>query len=270
MSTKANNALTKSAWNHNANLWDSRMGSEGNDFFKQLQYPFILDYLGLSEKASNPKMNILDISCGNGILSRKLAGLGADVTGIDFSEALIELAEGYTPGVDNPRYAVADVTVPEELARWSNGNFDAAVCNMALFDIADIEPLIRALPKMLKPGGMFIFSILHPAFNNSSTVKLLEEYDDGEVKQRYALKIDKYLSIYDQKGVALRGQEMPQVYFNRPMQYYLKLCFDQGFVMDRFDEPALERLEGGSPLSWGSNLAEIPPVMLARMRLPRT
>lgn len=269
MSRSTDHQLTKLAWNANANLWDEKMGSEGNEFFKQLQYPYILKYLGISKGVVSPNLKVLDISCGNGILSRKLANLGANVTGIDFSEELIKLAREYPGPSGNPMYALADVTKTEQLRPWMDQSFDAAVCNMALFDISDIEPLIASLPGMLKPGGTFIFSLLHPSFNNSSTVKMLEEYDEGELTHRFSLKIDKYLSIYSQKGVALRGQQVSQVYFNRPLQYYLHLLFDQGFVMDRFDEPRLVREEGGSPLSWGSNFAEIPPVLIARMTLPR-
>lgn len=269
MITNDDHEQAKKAWNANAKLWDDKMGTEGNDFFKQLQYPFILQYLGISETSGDQNLKILDVSCGNGLLSRKLADLGVQVVGIDFSSELIRLARSYPGKNNNPIYAVADVTEKEQLKTWMDNSFDAVVCNMALFDISDIEPLISVLHMILKPSGKFIFSLLHPSFNNSSTVKMLEEYDDGELKHRYSLKIDKYLSIYAQKGVALRGQEVSQVYFNRPLQYYLKLCFDHGFVMDRFDEPRLVRSEGGSALSWGSNFAEIPPVLIVRMTLPR-
>jgi len=268
MSLSDSHEFTKRAWNANARVWDDRMGTEGNDFFKQLQYPFILDYLGVKNGQFPSPMKILDVSCGNGVLSRKLAALGAEVIGIDFSEALIQLAENYPDRPSNLQYYITDVTEQDQLTPWMDGSFDAVVCNMALFDISDIEPLIMSIPKILRSGGIFIFSILHPSFNNSSTIKMLEEIDEGELKHKYSLKIDKYLSIYERKGVALREQQAPQIYFNRPLQYYLKLCFEQGFKMDRFDEPALIRAEGGSALSWGSNFAEIPPVLLARMVLP--
>lgn len=258
---------SKKAWNANAKVWDDRMGSEGNDFFKQLQYPYILSYLGLDEKKDLNGVRILDISCGNGVLSRKLAALGANVTGIDFSESLINIAENYPSEANYINYAIVDVTDGEQLSPYMDRSFDVAICNMALFDISDIEVLIKSLPSILRGGGTFIFSLLHPAFNNSSTVKMIEEYDDGQVIQRFSLKIDKYLSIYEHQGVALREQTEPQFYFNRPLQYYLKLCFDQGFVMDRFDEPALRNADTKSLLSWGSNFEDIPPVCLARMKL---
>ncbi len=38
---------------------------------------------------------------------------------------------------------------------------------MALMDMADIEPLFSALRELLKPGGRFVFTVCHPAFNST-------------------------------------------------------------------------------------------------------
>jgi len=43
--------------------------------------------------------------------------------------------------------------------------------------------LFRTLPKLLKPNGTVVFSLTQPAFNNASTVHVIEETDDeGVVK----------------------------------------------------------------------------------------
>jgi hypothetical protein len=60
---------------------------------------------------------------------------------------------------------------------------------------------------------------------------------------------------------------IPQVYFERPLQYYLNLAFRNGFVLDGFAERAFPPdTPQSSPLSWGDNYSEIPPVMVLRMR----
>lgn len=65
---------------------------------------------------------------------------------------------------------------------------------MALFDMANIETLFHVLPKLLKPNGTFVFSIMHPAFNNSSAVHVAEEMDDnGEIKTVYSIKVSRYI-----------------------------------------------------------------------------
>lgn len=260
-------SLTKNAWNLNAAIWDSVMGMEGNDFFRQLQLPFILEYLGLESSQTLEGKKVLDMACGNGILARKLVNLGALVIGVDFSEELIKLAESYSPKNEKLSYYVVDLTCQEELIPFMDRSFDIVICNMALFDISDIEILAQAMPQIVKPAGMFVFSLTHPAFNNSSTIKMVEEFDQGKVIQKYSLKTDKYLSIYEQKGIAVRGQKNPQFYYNRPLSYYFKLFFNQGFVLDRFDEPEFLQAGSKSTLSWGFNFREFPPVMLARMKL---
>lgn len=267
MTPSSSHLITQKAWNSNAELWDSVMGEEGNDFFQKLQFPFILEYLDVDENYGLNSRKILDISCGNGILSRKFANLGANVIGLDFSRELIRLAKLYEPKVSNLKYYLADVTKREQLKSWMDNSFDHAVCNMALFDISNIEVLIASLPKIIKPGGSFIFSLLHPSFNNSSTVKIIEENEEGGVNPKFYLKMNKYLSIYEQLGIAISGQKHPQYYYNRPLSYYFQLCFKNGFYMDRYDEPVFMEENGSKPLSWGNNFREFPPVLIARMKL---
>jgi ubiquinone/menaquinone biosynthesis C-methylase UbiE len=258
------NAETRDAWDANAAVWDEKMGDEGNSFFRILCWPAMIELLNLQ-----PGQRILDIACGNGLTSRKLAALGAVVTAFDFSASLIELAvQRSAKDAQRIAYHVADATDEPALLRFGEGTFDAAFCNMALFDIAEIEPLFRALPRLLKPGRIFVFSITHPAFNNASAVHVGEEMDDGgTIKTVYSVKISRYMTPYAARGVALRNQPKPQVYFERPLQYYLNTGFQNGFVLDGFAECAFPPdTPHNFPLSWGGNFSEIPPVMVLRMR----
>lgn len=260
------NDETHLAWEANAAFWDEKMG-EGNDFANLLCWPAIHSLLD-----PRPGQRILDIACGNGLFSRRLAALGASVTAFDFSANLIELARARTPSSFSLLvYHVLDATDESALlgALDDSAPFDSALCNMALFDIADIEPLFRTLPKLLKPGGAFIFTITHPAFNNASVVHVAEEMDDGgEIKTTYSVKVSRYMTPSHARGLAIRGQPEPQVYFDRPLQYYLNLGFQTGFVLDGFEERAFPPGHSQkNPLSWGGNFSEIPPVLAARMRL---
>jgi 2-polyprenyl-3-methyl-5-hydroxy-6-metoxy-1,4-benzoquinol methylase len=254
---------TRAAWNANAEIWDARMGDEGNDFFRILQWPVITEFLNVQ-----PGQKILDIACGNGLTSRKLAEVGADVTAFDFSVELIKLAKARanSPHIS---YHTLDATDENVLLTLGERTFDSALCNMALFDMAEIEPLFCALPKLLKPGGCFVFSITHPAFNNASCTHLVEEvFDEGQLKTVYSVKISHYITPYQQRGVALRNQPKAQFYFERPLQDYLNLGFKYGFVLDGFAERAFPpETPASHPLSWGGQFSEIPPVLVARMRL---
>jgi 2-polyprenyl-3-methyl-5-hydroxy-6-metoxy-1,4-benzoquinol methylase len=262
---KENNE-TRQAWDANAAAWDARMTDEGNDFVNVLCWPAIIRLLDLQ-----PGQHILDAACGNGIYSRRIAAMGAEVVGFDFSAELIKLARLRTPSSSSPiAYHVLDATDETALLSLAGNPFDSVLCNMALFDIADVEPLFRTLPKLLRPGGIFVFSLTHPAFNNASTVHMAEQMDDeGEIKTIYSVKISRYMTPYSAHGLALRGQTIPQVYFERPFQYYLNLGFQNGLVLDGFEERAFPPDHPNQfPLGWGGNFSEIPPVLVARMRLP--
>lgn len=259
------NLTSRAAWDANAEIWDARMGETGNDFFRVLQWPVISPFL-----APRPTDHILDIACGNGLTSRMLAGLGASVTAFDFSARLIELAQTRPNPDGRIHYYVLDATdessLLETLAPLSP--FDSALCNMALFDIAEIQPLYRTLAKLLKNDGVFVFSITHPALNNPSCVHLAEQWDDGKISMRYSVKLHRYMTPYQSGGVALRNQPEVQLYFHRPLEYYLKLGFQNGFVLDGFEERAFPPDHPqNNLLSWGGRFSEIPPVLVARMRL---
>lgn len=256
--------FTRDAWEANAEIWDARMGDEGNDFFNLLCWPAMISLLDVQ-----PGRHYLDIACGNGLTSRRLAALGAQVTAFDFSANLIERAKARSA---NPQslisYHVIDATDEAQLLSLGAQPFDAALSNMALFDMADVETLFRTLPKLLKPGGIFVFSLTHPCFNNASCMHVAEEMDDqGKIKTMYSVKISRYMTPYHAKGLALRNQPQPQMYFERPLQYYLNLGFQNGFVLDGFEERAFPP---DSPqtfaLGWGGNFSEIPPVLLVRFR----
>src|ERR1041384_5181836 len=196
--------------------------------------------------------HVLDIACGNGLTSRRLATLGANVTAFDFSENLLEKAKARENPNSNIEYRMLDATSEDQLLSLGQNRFDSALSNMALFDMADIEILFRTLPKLLKPHGIFVFSLTHPCFNNSSSMHVMEEFDDGEIKTIYSVKTSRYMTPYSGKGLALRNQPKPQMYFDRPLQYYLKLGFHNGFILDGFEERAFPPDHPQNfPLGWG-------------------
>jgi 2-polyprenyl-3-methyl-5-hydroxy-6-metoxy-1,4-benzoquinol methylase len=63
---------------------------------------------------------------------------------------------------DKIEYKVVDATDKTSLLALGKKKFDAAVCTMALMDMSSIEPIISTLPKLLKVGGRFVFSVPHP------------------------------------------------------------------------------------------------------------
>lgn len=105
---------------------------------------------------------VLDLACGEGYNTRILARKGAKVTGIDFSDEMIRLAEREEAkeklGIC---YRVLDATY---LGEFSSSHFDLVTCFMSLQDIEKYEEVISEVARVLRNRGRFVFSIPHPCF----------------------------------------------------------------------------------------------------------
>ena len=256
------NTQAKDAWDRNAEFWNERMG-EGNEFFNILLWPAV-------ERLLKPETGeqLLDVACGNGLTSRRLASAGAKVTAIDSSAAMIAIAARH-PGPLKVDYRVVDATDRQALFGLGAPAFDGALCNMALMDMAEIEPLMAALSALLKPGGRFVFSVLHPCFNNPATVQMGELEDrNGTIVTTYSVKIARYKTPFKQIGLAMHGQPVPHPYFHRPLSLLLEPALRAGMVVDGFEEQAFpaDNSGGTTPLSWNGHFGEIPAALIVRLR----
>lgn len=89
---------------------------------------------------------ILDLGCGDGVLTQELAAMGARVTGVDSSRAMIAAATAR--GLDA---RIADATaLPFE------AEFDAVFSNAVLHWVKDADAAVAAVRRSLKPGGRFV------------------------------------------------------------------------------------------------------------------
>jgi 2-polyprenyl-3-methyl-5-hydroxy-6-metoxy-1,4-benzoquinol methylase len=259
------NRGAREAWDANAAFWDGRMG-EGNDFVEALIWPATERLL-----RPQPGERVLDVACGNGLTSRRLAAAGGQVVAIDFSEEMI--AHARRRSGEEAReidYRVLDATDEAALLALGERSFDAALCSMALFDMAEIDPLLHALARLLVPGGRFVFSVLHPCFNNPTMAQMAEQEDrDGEIVTTYSVKVWGYMTPRVAHGLAMRDQPRKQLLFHRPLEALLGASFRAGFVLDGLEERAFppDHPPGRNPLSWSGRFSEIPPVLVARMTL---
>ena len=98
----------------------------------------------------------IDIGCGEGRFSRLLSQLGASVTGVDLTEALIARARAMSTG---ETYMLGDA---ENLNDVESESFDIAVSYIVLVDLLDYRSAIEAAYRVLSPGGRFVVCNIHP------------------------------------------------------------------------------------------------------------
>jgi trans-aconitate methyltransferase len=109
---------------------------------------FVALLAGSLVEALEPKAGerILDLGCGDGFLTQRLAESGATMVGVDSSPQMIAAAQ--ERGVD-ARYAGGEA-LPFE------GEFDAVFSNAALHWMSDHDAVLRGVYRALKPGGRFV------------------------------------------------------------------------------------------------------------------
>jgi ubiquinone/menaquinone biosynthesis C-methylase UbiE len=128
--------------------------------------PVVVALLGLLGPPAG--LRVLDIACGHGRVTRELARRGATVTGVDLSRALLTKAEAIEEAEPlGVRYVHGDVAAVPQVP---DAAFDAVVCNFGLSDIDDLEGALATVHRVLRSGGSFVFSILHPCFPGSGAV----------------------------------------------------------------------------------------------------
>lgn len=163
---------------------------------------------------------LLDLGCGYGFYTDYFRSVGAEAIGIDGSEKMIEMARMKYPLSD---FAVSDITKP---LHFADSSFDVVFCNQVLMDIENIDHVFSECSRILKTGGIFYYSIVHPAFYDCDWLK-------DENGYCCAKSVTKYIEPYHFTQAFWGETE----HFHRPMSYYFNIAAKHGFLLKRAEEP---------------------------------
>ena len=95
---------------------------------------------------------ILDVGCGTGRHTIRLAQAGAEVTGVDFSDKMLAVARKKAEGLQ-VRFVQADLrSIPID------ESFDMVTCNLVLNHVEDLHAAIREISRLAKTGGRILIS----------------------------------------------------------------------------------------------------------------
>ena len=120
--------------------WNPEQYAENARFVADLGMP-VVDLL-----APRPGERILDLGCGDGPLTSKLADLRCEVVGVDASSQMIDAA----------RQLGLDARVMDGHALTFESEFDAVFSNAALHWMKQPDQVIAGVWRALKPGGRFV------------------------------------------------------------------------------------------------------------------
>jgi len=135
---------TKYAYNNSADKYDAKF-SAYDGYLKRIN-----DFASAIKKNSS----VLDIGCGPGINAEIFINHGHSVTGIDFSDKMIALAEKRCP---SGKFMVKNAENPDTAEKY-----DAICLSFIIVHLekSETEKLIITLPHLLNPGGMVYISFM--------------------------------------------------------------------------------------------------------------
>ncbi len=216
------------AWDRAIDTWEDFQES-GKDFARdRVHGPALLRALGPLRG-----QRILDLGCGQGRFTRRLARRGGRVVGVDWSAKMIEAArrrERSAPlGID---YRVIDArAIGRAFPRL---RFDTVVACMSLMDMPDLPRVLRGAHALLRPKGRLVISITHPL--NTAEVGS----DAPPSRSRPGVRIDRYFD--ERVGVtrwAMQRLKRPfqTVFWHRPLEGWYRVLKSSGFEVVDLREP---------------------------------
>ena len=132
-------------WDDVASTYSKTFGQ----FTQQAAQP-LLDATGVSTGT-----RLLDVACGPGILTAAAGERGAEATGLDYVQSMVDEARTQHPGIE---FRQGDA---EELP-FEDAVFDAVVCNFGILHFPNPERAIAEACRVLTPGGRFSYTAWRP------------------------------------------------------------------------------------------------------------
>jgi trans-aconitate methyltransferase len=152
---------------------------------------------------------ILDLGCGTGTLSARIAAKGARVLGLDSSPAMIERAK-----ISFPKVAF---TVGDGQRLEFSAQYDAVFSNAALHWMPDAAAVAAGIRRALRPNGRFVVEF--GGYGNVATPIAAVDHalselgiDLGEWQNWYFPKLGAYASLLEQHGFVVHAAHL----FGRP------------------------------------------------------
>ena len=132
-------------------------------------------------------LRVLEIGCGMGTDGAQFAKAGADYTGIDLTDAAVELArKRFQVSGLKGEFRVADA----ERLDFPDASFDLVYSHGVLHHTPDIEAAVREIYRVLKPGGRAMVMLYHRgSYNYRVGIRVLRRAGAGLLTSEAGIKL---------------------------------------------------------------------------------
>lgn len=166
---------------------------------------------------------VLDVGCGTGELTHRLARTAARVVGVDPSEHSISIARKTLP-TSSVEFSAETI---EDYAKSSPLRFDVAIANMTLMDCLDLDAAIASIGNLLKPSGIFVGTITHP-WN-------WPRYRGYDAEPWFDYKSE--IVIEAPFRITAEATPLRSTHIHRPLERYVEALALQGLAIQQLLEP---------------------------------
>ncbi len=219
-----------SSWDAMAAWYDEKQGDKGDLWHRELIDPTLLGVVG-----DVAGLDVLDLCCGNGYISRKLARAGAKVTGVDASAAMVKRARWHEEvSALGVVYHVADAS---NLSILNSNSFDLVVSNMALMDIERADVAIHEAARVLRSGGRFVASLSHPCFDIWGRSGWQIELVGAEQIVWRKVRSYRQLQTSMVPWHGPNGELWETEAYHRPLSWYFRAIRAAGLAVTALEEP---------------------------------
>ncbi len=249
------------SWETSSGWYDKAVGQKGHYYHQQVIVPNLLRLLDLSKSKSN---SLLDLACGQGILSRHLPKEVAYV-GVDASHSLIKSAQKETKR-PNCRFLVTDLSAPLQL---DSSSFTHSVCLLAAQNIENLPTLFLNASQHLQEGGKFVCVLNHPCFR----IPRQSHWGVDEAKKCQYRRLDLYmtsLKIPIQTHPSEKEHSPSTWSFHRPLSVYSAALKQAGFLIDQIEEWCSDKQSTGKAAAMENRSRKEFPLFLALSAIKRT
>ncbi len=225
------------SWEGVSKWYDKAVGKTGHYYHEQIILPKIISLLGLKKDSTG---SLLDLACGQGILSRHLP-TSLEYVGVDIAPSLIKSAKQQNKNKLHS-FLVNDITKPIHSLKK---NFQFCTIVLALQNIEKPLDALKNAFQHMDHGGRLLIIMNHPCFRipRQSSWGV-----DLEKKTQYR-RIDRYynsLKIPIQSHPSQGADSQETLSFHHSLSQWTLWLNEAGFVIEWIEEWCSDKKSTGS------------------------